>query len=184
MEGCSKLYEELVAIDRISAERIDINDSQRLLRALEIYYISGIPWSKHLAEQRRQSPKVIFTQHLQIGLTCNREQLYSRINRRCRYMIDTGLEGEVRKLLAMGYDKSMKSLGSIGYRHMINYLAGEWTLPEMIDLLARDTRRYAKRQYTWFSKIHDLQWFPVNELAKIINCVDDWKVNNEHWGSK
>ncbi len=183
-DGCSKLHEELTVIDRISAERIGTNDSQRLLRALEIFYISGIPWSKHLEEQRRLSPEVIFTHLLQIGLTCDRNQLYSRINRRCQDMIDLGLEGEVRKLLAMGYNSSMKSLGSIGYRHMINYLEGEWTLPEMIDLLARDTRRYAKRQYTWFSKIHDLQWFPVNEPARIIKCVDDWKATNEHWESK
>ncbi len=184
VEGYSKLHDELIVIDRISAERIEINDTQRLLRALEIFYISGIPWSKHLEEQRRQSPEVIFTHLLQIGLTYDRQQLYARINRRCRHMIDTGLEDEVRKLLAMGYDRSMKSLGSIGYRHMINYLEGEWTLSETIDLLARDTRRYAKRQYTWFSKIHDLQWFPVNEPERIIKCVDDWKANNENWESK
>jgi tRNA dimethylallyltransferase len=183
-EGCSKLHEELIAIDRISGERINKNDSQRLLRALEIYYASGIPWSKHLEEQRRQNPKVIFAHLLQIGLTCDRERLYSRINRRCQQMIDAGLEGEVRNLLAMGYDRSMKSLGSIGYRHMLNYLEGEWSLAEMINLLARDTRRYAKRQYTWFSKVHDLQWFPVNEPERIVKCVDDWKTNNEHWEPK
>jgi tRNA dimethylallyltransferase len=113
-EGNYKLHDELVLIDRISAERIKINDTQRLLRALEIFYVSGIPWSKHLEEQRRQAPEIIFANLLQIGLTCDREQLYSRINHRCRHMIDTGLEGEVRKLLAMGYDRPMKSLGSIG----------------------------------------------------------------------
>ena len=94
-------------------------------------------------------------------------------------MIDAGLEGEVRKLMAMGYDKSMKSLGSIGYRHMIGYLDGEWSLEEMIRLLKRDTRRYAKRQYTWFSKMLDLQWFPVNESARIVRFVDDWMVNKQ-----
>ncbi len=174
VEGCSKLYEELVSIDCISAEKININDSQRLLRALEIFYVSGIPWSEHLEEQAKQSPKIIFTNLLQIGLTCDRDQLYSRINKRCQDMIDAGFEDEVRNLMAMGYDKSMKSLGSIGYRHMIGYLDGEWSFEEMQRLLARDTRRYAKRQYTWFAKNVELHWFQVNEPARIVRFVDEW----------
>lgn len=183
-EGCSKLHEELVSIDRISAGRIQINDSQRLLRALEIFYVSGIPWSKHLEDQRKQAPENVFSNLLQIGLTCDRDQLYSRINTRCQNMIDTGLEDEVRKLLAMGYNKSMKSLGSIGYRHMIGYFDGEWSFEEMIRLLARDTRRYAKRQYTWFAKMVDLQWFQVNEPARIVQFVDEWMAKKQKWEPK
>ncbi len=179
VEGCSKLYEELVSIDRISAGRIQINDSQRLLRALEIFYVSGIPWSEHLEEQRKQAPEIVFTSLCQIGLTCDRDQLYSRINKRCQKMIDSGLEDEVRTLLAMGYNKSMKSLGSIGYRHMIGYLDGKWSWEEMIRLLARDTRRYAKRQYTWFAKMADLQWFQVNEPARIVQFIDQWMAQKQ-----
>ncbi|MBU1565597.1 MAG: tRNA (adenosine(37)-N6)-dimethylallyltransferase MiaA [Proteobacteria bacterium] len=178
-EGFSKLYEELITIDRISAERINYNDSHRLLRALEIFYISGIPWSEHLEEQRKASPKTVFTNLIKIGLTCDREQLYARINMRCQNMIDNGLEEEVRKLLAMGYNRSMKSLGSIGYRHMINYLEGGWSFEEMMRLLARDTRRYAKRQYTWFTKMVDLQWFQINEPARIVQFVDQWMVKKQ-----
>jgi tRNA dimethylallyltransferase len=184
IDGCSKLHEELLSIDRISGERIQKNDTQRLLRALEIFYVSGIPWSEHLEAQRKQSPEIIFTNLLQIGLTCDRQQLYARINRRCQNMIDAGLEGEVRKLLAMGYTKSMKSLCSIGYRHMIGYLDGVWSMEEVIRLLARDTRRYAKRQYTWFAKMIDLLWFPINEPTKIIQCIDDWLVNQVQRKSK
>ncbi len=180
-EGCSKLHEELFAIDCVSALRIDKNDSQRLLRALEIYYVSGVPWSLHLEEQRKQSPKIVFTNLLLIGLTCDREQLYARINRRCQKMVDTGLENEVQKLLAMGYNRSMKSFGAIGYRHMIGYLDGKWSLEEMIRLLTRDTRRYAKRQYTWFSKMDDLLWFQVNEPARIVQFIDEWMTNKELW---
>lgn len=180
-EGCSKLHEELISIDRISAERIQINDTHRLIRALEVFYVSGIPWSEHLEEQRKQAPEVVFTNLLQIGLTCDRQQLYARINQRCQQMVEAGLEGEVRKLMEMGYLRSMKSLGSIGYRHMVNYLAGEWSLQEMLELLMRDTRRYAKRQYTWFSKIENLQWFPVNEPIKIIQCIDAWQAKHQHW---
>lgn len=182
-EGCSKLYQELLAIDRISAERISENDTHRLIRALEVFYVSGMPWSEHLGKQKEQAPEVVFTNLLQIGLTCDREQLYSRINQRCQQMIDVGLEEEVRNLMERGYARSLKSLGSIGYRHMINYLEGEWSLPEMTELLMRDTRRYAKRQYTWFSKIQDLQWFQVNEPEKVVQCIDAWQANNQHWES-
>ncbi len=178
-EGLSILYEELRLIDCISAERIQKNDSQRILRALEIFYTSGIPWSTHLEEQRCQSPQIEFDNLLQIGLTCDRERLYSRINQRCQQMIEDGLEKEVRNLMAMGYDSTLKSLGSIGYRHMINYLQGTWSFEDMLRLLARDTRRYAKRQYTWFSKMHNLEWFPVNDQEKISNLIDHWlmKIN-------
>ncbi len=184
LEGCSKLYEELVSLDSISAERIQKNDSHRLLRALEIFYVSGIPWSEHLEKQRNQSPGIVFTNLLQIGLTCDRGQLYSRINKRCQNMIDAGFEYEVRSLLAMGYNKSIKSLGSIGYRHMIGYFDGEWSFEEMIRLLARDTRRYAKRQYTWFAKMEDLKWFQANETARIIQFVDEWMAKKHTWESK
>lgn len=173
-EGCSKLHDELLLIDRISAERIHKNDTHRLLRALEIFYVSGKPWSNLLESQHNQPAPIVFTNFLQIGLTCEREKLYDRINRRCKNMIDAGLEIEVRKLLTMGYSRSLKSLSSIGYRHMIGYLEGEYSSDEMNRLLARDTRRYAKRQYTWFSKMIDLQWFQVNERANIIQCVDKW----------
>ena len=183
-DGCSKLHQELLAIDRISAERISENDTHRLIRSLEVFYVSGIPWSVHLGKQQEQAAEFVFTNLLQIGLTCDREHLYSRINQRCQQMIDAGLEDEVRNLLERGYVRSLKSLGSIGYRHMINYLEGEWSLQEMTEILMRDTRRYAKRQYTWFSKIQDLQWFPVNEPEKIVQCIDAWQANNQHWESK
>ncbi len=173
-EGPSKLYEELCAIDRISAERIKINDHHRLLRALEVFYISGIPWSEHLEEHRKMPPETVFTHILQIGLTCERQELYSRINQRCQNMIDMGLEQEVNNLLQMGYDKSLKVFSSIGYRHIIKYLDREWSLQEMIYYLARDTRRYAKRQYTWFSKMIDLRWVSVNESEDIFRDIDTW----------
>jgi tRNA dimethylallyltransferase len=174
MYGCSKLHRELYLIDRISADKINENDSQRVLRALEVFMTSGIPWSKHLEEQRQQKPEKIFNNLLQIGLTCNRTKLYDRINERCQIMLEAGLEQEVQNLLDLGYSRSLKSLGAIGYRHMISYLDGEWSWEEMAFLLARDTRRYAKRQFTWFSKMVELQWFEVNEPTKIIEFVDSW----------
>jgi tRNA dimethylallyltransferase len=174
IDGCAKLHQELIAIDRISAERIQQNDVQRVMRALEIFYASGVPWSEHLNEQQKQKPNIIFSKLLQIGLTCDRQQLYNRINMRCQMMIDAGLEDEVKKLLSLGYSKSLKPFGAIGYRHMISYLDGELTYDEMVRTLARDTRRYAKRQYTWFSKIEDLIWFETSDPYKIVQRVDNW----------
>ena len=173
-EGHSKLHEELSLCDSISAKKIHINDSQRLLRALEVLYVSGVPLSEHLASHKKQTEGVLFTNALQMGLTTDRKILYQRINKRCDIMLDNGLEDEVRKLLAMGYDPELKAFGSIGYRHIINYIKGHWTKDEMVRLLARDTRRYAKRQYTWFSKLTELQWFDVDEKQKILQTVDNW----------
>ena len=173
-EGSSKLHEELCAIDRESAERIHKNDTHRLLRALEIYYATGQTWSKHIASHRTQSAPIQFSHVLQIGLTCSRQKLYERINRRCEEMVHSGLEAEVRELLAMGYKKTLKCFGAIGYRHMMNYINGDWSKEEMLRLLARDTRRYAKRQYTWFSKMKDLQWFDISEKEAILKTVDHW----------
>lgn len=173
-EGSSKLHEELSIKDNLSAQRIHVNDSQRLLRALEVWYVSGIPWSEHIKAHKNQNQGVIFKNALQLGLTTDRTNLYQRINKRCGSMLQNGLEDEVRKLLAMGYDPKLKSFGSIGYRHIINYLEGSWTKEETIHLLARDTRRYAKRQYTWFSRLADLQWFDIAEKHKILRTVEAW----------
>lgn len=173
-EGSSKLHEELTLRDSISAKRIHVNDSQRLLRALEVWYVSGIPWSEHINAHQNEDQGIVFKNALQIGLTTDRTNLYQRINKRCDSMLADGLEDEVRKLLAMGYDPKLKSFGAIGYRHIINYLEGNWTKDEMVHLLARDTRRYAKRQYTWFSRLTDLQWFDIAEKHKILQTVEAW----------
>ncbi|MDK9707725.1 MAG: tRNA (adenosine(37)-N6)-dimethylallyltransferase MiaA [Desulforhopalus sp.] len=174
VEGGYKLHKELSSIDYTSAKRIQMNDTQRVVRALEIFYTSGVTWSEHLKEQQRQKPSISFSKLLQIGLTCDRQHLYNRINLRCQKMIDDGLEGEVRKLMSMGYSKSLKPFGAIGYRHMISYLEGELNFDEMVSTLARDTRRYAKRQYTWFSKIEDLLWFETGDQSQIAQLVDKW----------
>lgn len=172
--GSSKLHEELSGKDQESAKRIHRNDTQRLLRALEIFYVTGKPWSEHLAIHQQQQGSKKFTNVLQLGLTCPREQLYNRINRRCEEMIKGGLEAEVRNLLAIGYDRNLKCFGAIGYRHMLNYINGDWSEEELLRLLARDTRRYAKRQYTWFSKIEDMQWMDIAEKDKILDTIDKW----------
>ncbi|MFH2122387.1 MAG: tRNA (adenosine(37)-N6)-dimethylallyltransferase MiaA [Pseudomonadota bacterium] len=173
LTGPHVLHEELTKYDRISAARIHAHDTHRLLRALEIYQATGKPWSEYILEhQSKKTPR--FSNIMQIGLTCEREHLYQRINIRTSLMLKSGLEEEVKELIVKGYSPQLKSMQSIGYRHMNNYLAGIWGREETERLLARDTRRYAKRQYTWFAAISDLEWFEVQDQKKIIEKIEKW----------
>jgi tRNA dimethylallyltransferase len=172
-EGTYKLHEELSRFDRDSAKRIHANDTHRLLRALEVYQATGKPWSEHIAEhQRLKKPRL--TNMLQIALTCDRDLLYRRIDLRTRIMLENGLEQEVRGLLSRGYGPELKSMQAIGYRHMNNFLCNTWDMAETERILARDTRRYAKRQYTWFKAMPDLQWFDVQDQKAVIKKVEQW----------
>lgn len=174
--GADKLHEELYLCDNISAKRIHKNDTQRLLRALEVYAVTGTPWSAHLERQKRGGFQA---DYLQIGLTCEREKLYERINLRCDIMLEEGLQQEVESLLSMGYGAELKSMGSIGYRHMLQFLNGDFDNNEMVRLLQRDTRRYAKRQYTWFNKNKEVAWCEVGEPGNVVEKVASWRKNSE-----
>jgi tRNA dimethylallyltransferase len=167
-EGRAVMFGELSQSDPESAERIHPNDTHRLLRALEIFQATGKSWSEHLREQQVQPA---LTKVLQLGLRCERDVLYERINLRVEQMVAEGLLGEVEKLLAMGYDPSLKAMQSIGYRHMVQFLQGEWDWDETLFLLARDTRRYAKRQMTWFGNDPDIRWFAPTDTPPIFECV-------------
>lgn len=171
--GHNVLHEELAQYDRYSAERINANDTHRLLRALEIYQATGRPWSEHILEHQKQKTRR-FSNILQIGLTCERDQLYRRIDLRTALMLKSGLEHEVRGLTARGFSPQLKSMQAIGYRHMNNYLDGIWDMEETERLLARDTRRYAKRQYTWFAAIPEMEWFEVQDQKKVIERIEKW----------
>ncbi|MCP3931653.1 MAG: tRNA (adenosine(37)-N6)-dimethylallyltransferase MiaA [Bacteroidetes bacterium] len=176
-EGCSKLHHELSLCDCESANKIHKNDTHRVLRALEIYQGTGVPWSEHIRQQNRPSLMERFPNMLQIGLTCDRAQLYERINLRTRIMIQSGFIEEVSGLLMMGYGKDLKAMSSIGYRHAVNFIDKKWDEKEMETLLARDTRRYAKRQYTWFNKNKSLVWMDVSEPKEVIKFVTRWMGN-------
>jgi len=167
-DGNEVLHRELAQVDPESAERIHPNDSQRVLRALEIYYSTGIPWSRHLAKQKKKESPY---QALKIGLTRPRKELYARIDTRVMLMAEQGLLAEVQKLLAMGYDGKLKSLQSIGYRHMLNYLDGRWSWEQALEFMARDTRHYAKRQYTWFNSDAEIIWHDVREKDNIFAAI-------------
>jgi tRNA dimethylallyltransferase len=173
--GVSALYQELAQVDPQSAERIARTDRQRMVRALEVYDATGISWSRHLELHKEKGAGLRFANVLHIGLTCERRQLYRRIDERCAAMIEAGLEEEVRSLLARGYHRQLKPMGAIGYRHMLDYLDGLCDEQTMLDLMRRDTRHYAKRQYTWFTRDEKVEWCAVDGTKNILARIDRWQ---------
>lgn len=158
--GKEWLFAEVQRVDPLAALRVHPHDTQRLIRALEVYRSSGKTWTEHLSTGRQRP---LDAQVLLLGLTCDRNDLYDRINRRVTSMIEGGLLEETRGLLAKGYSGALKSMQSIGYRHMVNYIDRVWSWDEAVRFLARDTRRYAKRQYTWFGRDPEINWLDMNE---------------------
>jgi tRNA dimethylallyltransferase len=172
-EGREVLHAELSRIDPATGARVHVNDTQRLLRGLEIYQSSGRTWTEFIAEQQEQKDeqKKRFTRIFQVALDCEREKLYERIEQRSHIMLEQGLVEEVKGLRNRGYSPELSSMQSIGYKHVNNLLSGEWNQGEMLEYLVRDTRRYAKRQMTWFRKNQELNWFARNDEEKITEQV-------------
>lgn len=161
--GNEYLYNILKEVDPKSAEKIHKNNRKRMIRALEVYYRTGKPFSFFEKEnEKKESPYdlIIF------GLTRPREELYERINNRVLKMIEQGLIEEVKNLLKMGYSKELNSMKGLGYKEIIEYLEGKASLEEAIYKIQRDTRHYAKRQYTWFKKNKDIIWLDVSKEGK------------------
>ncbi|GIV62370.1 MAG: tRNA dimethylallyltransferase [Rhodothermaceae bacterium] len=146
-EGQVALYRELERVDPDFAKTLDPTKTQRLIRGLEVYYLTGRP----LSSITTQEDGIPFRYRLYV-LQRDRSDLYDRINQRVDEMIDAGLIEEVRSLLIRGYDESINALNTIGYKEVFAYLRGEVTFAQMIYLIKRNTRRYAKRQITWFRR--------------------------------
>jgi tRNA dimethylallyltransferase len=159
--GEHALHEKLKQADPISAERLHPNNTRRVIRALEILHVTGTTLSAQLAGQQKQSPYDLCI----IGLTMDRGLLYKRIEQRIDQMLEQGLVDEVQRLVAQGYTQDFVSMQGLGYKEIIRYLQGEYTLDEAVTLLKRDTRHYAKRQLSWFRHMKDIQWVDVTELT-------------------
>lgn len=172
-EGREVLHTELCKIDPLSGKRIHKNDTQRLLRGLEIYLSSGRRWSDLLQEQKQKGQVPHFNRVCQVALTCERSELYQRIEKRSNMMIKHGFIEEVEKLRAMRYSEELPSMQSIGYRHVNNLLSGEWDRRTMFEYLLRDTRRYAKRQMTWFGKNKNLRWFDIKQKELVVEKISN-----------
>ena len=171
-EGSRALHDDLMQHDPVSAQRIHPNDSTRIVRALEVFFSTGVPLSEYLRRQQEEEESSRFKHWLSLGLTCERETLYARINQRTGLLFEQGLEKEVKNLIEMGYGPDLQSMQSIGYRHMVRYLEGTWNLAECREHLARDTRRYAKRQYTWFNRDEQIKWFDRDDAEAIFSYVE------------
>ncbi len=154
-KGSDYLHGLLAKVDPNSAKAIHPNNIKRIIRALEYIKLTGNPISAHNEEQRsKESPY----NYKYLVLNRDRAKLYEIINRRVDVMIDNGLIDEVKNLLDMGYTKDMVSMQGLGYKEIIAYLEGEYSLNDAIDILKRDTRHYAKRQLTWFKRERDVLW--------------------------
>ncbi len=157
--GSDVLHHELQKLDPEAASRIHPHDRFRIIRALEVYSLGRKPISLFQREHGfRDAPYEV----LKIGLCCERKDLYRRIELRVDRMVERGWVEEVRSLLNQGYGPGLKSMQSLGYRHILSNLFGDLTLQEAIHLVKRDTRRYAKRQITWFKADPEIFWFPAN----------------------
>ncbi len=161
IHGIEFLHKRLGRRDPDTAERIHPADTYRIIRALEICEITGKTISEyHRAHRFQDTPFKV----LKIGLHLDREQLYDRINRRVDVMIEAGFVDEVNDLLGRGYQPDLKSMRSIGYRHLIDFIAERLPWDEALRTLKRDTRRYAKRQLTWFKADPEITWFTPGQL--------------------
>ena len=169
--GADALYERLVKIDPQAAEKIHKNNVRRVARAIEIYELTGKTKTEHDREAISDSPY----DSLIIGLDYNdREVLYSRINRRVDLMIDAGLETEVRSLLSEGSLSADSTAGqAIGYKEMLGYVAGEYTLEDAIEKIKLGTRRYAKRQLTWLRRNPEINWLYPDRLGDFQSLVGE-----------
>lgn len=156
----AELLAWLKQIDPKSANAIDPKNKRRLIRALEVTILSGTPFSE---QQKKGDP--VFNM-LQIGINAPREVLYERINQRVDEMIKNGLIDEIKELMRQKYIWELPSMSGIGYRQFKDYFDGKCSLPDAIDRLKRDTRRYAKRQITWFKRDKRIKWCETYEEAE------------------
>ncbi|WCK52402.1 tRNA (adenosine(37)-N6)-dimethylallyltransferase MiaA [Aneurinibacillus sp. Ricciae_BoGa-3] len=154
--GSEALHNRLAEIDPVTAGRLHANDEKRVIRALEIYHLTGRTMAEH-QNRSRTSPYNL----LMIGLTMDRAVLYERINLRVDKMVAEGLIEEVQSLLHLGCTSGMRSMQALGYKEIIMYLEGKSSREEAIELVKKKTRNFAKRQLTWFRAMKDIIWFDV-----------------------
>jgi tRNA dimethylallyltransferase len=162
------LHHRLEAVDRAAAARIHPNDTYRIIRALEVFAVTGEPLT--VFQQRHGFREQRFDT-LEIGLAWPRPILYDRINRRVEAMMAQGFMDEVRQLLASGYGSDLKSMQSLGYRHLAAVVRGDAALADAVTHLKRDHRRYAKRQLSWFGNRNAVHWLRPDQTAPAVDLI-------------
>jgi tRNA dimethylallyltransferase len=166
--GNDYLYNELKKIDKVSSEKMLPQNWKRVIRALEVFRLTGKPiWQHHIS----QSNFVSFN-FRQIGLMWDRKILYKNIETRVDSMLKEGLVDEVSSIIKLGYAKDSNSLNTVGYKEIIQYLDGEISIDRAIELIKRNTRRYAKRQMTWFNADKRIKWYEINSEIDLVNLAE------------
>jgi len=165
-EGLSALVKELSIQDPDYYKIVDLNNPQRVIRALEVCVATGKPYSQFRLQKKEEHVRPF--RMIKIGLNLDRNLLYQRIDQRVDQMMEQGLLEEVRALYPY---KHYNALQTVGYQELFGYLDKRHTLEEAVSLIKRNTRRYAKRQLTWFTRQADIKWFSPNELEAIIGYI-------------
>lgn len=171
-KGSEYLLHMLSEFDEVSAKRLHPNNLRRIIRAIEFYKITGKPISEHQEETKKTQSRY---NPLMLCVNWDREELYDRINRRVDMMMDEGLLDEVKRLMDMGYTKDLNSMQGIGYKEVMDYFDGKASLEETVEIIKQSSRRYAKRQLTWFrrdERIHYVSSENPFEEAKLL--IDDF----------
>ena len=163
-KGLPAMFEQLKAVDPLYAQKISPGDEKRILRALEVWELSG----QRFSDLQKQTRKADFEPRF-FGLTADRNILYERINRRVDKMLEQGLLDEVRRLRDAGYTPPLNALNTVGYKEAFAYLDGAISYEEMTEQIKRNSRRYAKRQLTWFRQDERIEWTEINSEKDLQN---------------
>jgi tRNA dimethylallyltransferase len=174
--GTGALYSDLVKVDPEAAVKIHPNDLRRTVRALEVYYLRDRKLSdfqrEHAFQDRPYHFRLMF-------IVRSRSELYARIEKRVDHMIAAGLEDEVRTLMERGYHQELSSMLGLGYQHFLNFIHAKTSREEAVSLLKRDTKRFAKRQFTWFRREPEAVWVDVTGLIEVHEILERIKKNIE-----
>ena len=173
--GNVALHERLRRCDPETADRVHPNNRVKVIRALEVYELTGKPISALQQQWKTDEPRYPFRA---FGLNMPRETLYHRIEDRVDQMVEAGLIEEVQGLLDQGYPRNCVAMQSFGYKELIEYLDGNRTLDEAIALLKQNTRRFAKRQLTWFCNDPRIEWLDISEFSSMEGIVDNLRAKN------
>lgn len=165
-EGLESLRFQLKKLDPDYYQPVDLKNPNRIIHALEISIMTGKPYSSFRSNPKKPRPFSI----IKIGLNCEREQLHQRINLRVDGMISAGLEEEARRYYPM---KHLNSLNTVGYRELFSYFDGEITRDRAIELIKRNSRRYARKQLTWFRGDNEMNWFDPSQTKDIISFIEN-----------
>lgn len=163
-EGLEKLCEELKILDPDYYDIVDRQNPRRVVHALEICTMTGKPYTSFRKREKRERPFRI----IKIGLNRPREELYERINRRVDQMMVEGLLDEVQSLYPR---RSLNALNTVGYKELFDYIDGRWPLEEAVERIKGNTRRYARKQLTWYKKDEQIRWFHPDDKETIINYI-------------